>query len=81
MPKITVVKSSELTTTAWEGSFGEVPRVGDPLRVALSDGSLLEGKVLSVTPPGEYTPSNDTYHIVVALDEPRAPSPRPGFGR
>ncbi|MGA8736527.1 MAG: hypothetical protein WB558_21580 [Terriglobales bacterium] len=66
MPKIAFVKSSELTTTAWEGSLAQVPQVGELACLALSDGSVLEGKVLSVTPPGEYAPSNDRYHVVVA---------------
>lgn len=46
--------------------MAQVPQVGELACLALSDGSVLEGKVLSVTPPGEYAPSNDRYHVVVA---------------
>jgi len=66
MPKITVVESSRPGITVWEGSLAQVPVVDHDLCVVLADGSVLERKVLSVIPPGSYSPLNDSYHVVVA---------------
>ena len=68
MPKITVVESSTPGITVWEGPLAQVPAVDEPLCVALADGSVLERKVLSVTPPGSYIPLNDSHLVVVADD-------------
>jgi hypothetical protein len=65
MPKVTVVKHTQITRAVWSGPLGYIPRIGTRFTMRLDDGSILDGEVLSVTSPGEYVPEDDSYHVVI----------------
>jgi len=65
MPKITVVKHTQITRAVWSGPMGYVPRIGTRLTMTLADGSMLDGEVLSVTAPDESVTDDDSYHVVI----------------
>ncbi|HXW89646.1 MAG TPA: hypothetical protein VEK33_03795 [Terriglobales bacterium] len=64
MPKITVVKHTQITRAVWSGPMGYVPRIGTRFTTTLEDGSILDGEVLSVT-SDEPVADEDSYHVVI----------------